>query len=285
MSDYWKLSNEKLIGPLFTEGDALPRGVVDEVLRREGMAGPLAKIVADPYNWNEPLPAWWSVVHAVYLLGAIGTPETVLPLLRALRYAEACENDWVTEDLPAIFGRIGIPAVEGLRSVAGDRATGWFARAIALEGLAAASLRHPELSDELFLFIHGFFADPGEDWNLRQMAGHVLLDFLRQEYREELLAFGTAERLREERDPAYRAAFLDSDVEHEFRLGEKALERYTRDWLAFYTPEAAKERKDLWAEEHRTHADAPEHAPENELCPFATDRKRKKCCMGRAGIA
>jgi hypothetical protein len=285
MTDYWKLTDDKLIDLLFTEGDALPRAAVDEFLKRGHMAGLLGKIVADPYNWNEPLPAWWAVAHAVYLLGAIGTPETVLPLLRALRYAEACENDWVTEDLPAIFGQLGLPAVEGLRPLVKDQTTGWLGRAIALEGLAAVSLRHPETADDLFRFIHDLFADPGEDRKVRQMAGHILLDFLRREHYGELIAFGKEERIREEQDPSYRAAFLDSDVEHEFRQGEKALERYTRDWIAFYSPEAAKERKDRWAEEHRAHADAPEHATENELCPFAADRKRKKCCMGRAGIA
>jgi len=285
MTDYWKLSDDKLIGQLFSEGDGLPAAAVDEFLKRPYLTGELGRIVADPFNWNEPLPAGWAVVHAVYLLGAIGTPETVLPLLRSLRYAEACENDWITEDLPALFGKTGRPAVDGLRSVASDRTTGWLGRAVALEGLAAVSLRHPEIADELIRFIHGFFADEDEDRKVRQMAGHVLLDLLRQEYRAALMAFGTEEKTREERDPSYRAAFTDADVEQEFRQGEQALERYTRDWLAFYTPEAAKERRDRWAEEHRTRADAPEHAPENELCPFAADRKRKKCCMGKAGIA
>lgn len=285
MTDYWKLPDDKLIGLLFSEGDGLPRQAVDEVLKRRHLAGELGRIVADPFNWNEPLPAGWAVVHAAFLLGAMGTPETVLPLLRSLRYAEACENDWVAEELPAMFGKIGLPAAEGLRSLASDRSTGWLARSIALEALAAVSLRHPEAAEDLVRFIHGFFADEGEDRKVRQMAGHVLLDLVRQEYRDALLAFGKEERTREDRDPSYRAAFTDADVEQEFRLGAKELERYTRDWLSFYEPESAKERRDRWAEEHRSRADAPEHAPENELCPFAADRKRKKCCMGRAGIA
>jgi hypothetical protein len=285
MTDYWKMPDDTLINLLFTEADSLPRAAVDEFLKRGHLVDRLGRIVSDPYSWNEPLPAWWAVTHAVYILGAFATAETVLPLLRALRYAEACENDWVTEDLPAIFGRVGLPAVEGLRNLAGDRTTGWLARAMALEGLAAVALRHPETAEEQFRFIHAFFAQPDEDRKVRQMAGHVLLDVLRQEHRAELVAFGSEERVREERDPAYQAAFWDSDVEHEFQGGRQALERYTRDWLVFYTPEAAKERRDRWAEEHRTHADAPEHASDNELCPFAADRKRKKCCMGRAGIA
>ena len=285
MTDLWKLNDDKLIDLLFTAEDRLERTAVDEILRRGGLVERLGAIVADPYNWNEPLPAWWAVVHAVYILGSVGTPETVLPLLRALRYAEACENDWVTEDLPSIFGRIGLPAVDGLKTLAADRTSGWLARAIALEGLAAITLKHPELSQEVFALIQNYFTSEDEERAFRQLAGHVLLDFLRPECRGELAAFGKDEALFEDRDEAYKAAFTHVDVEEEFRLGKPALEHYTRDWLAFYQPESMAERQGKWESERRTRADAPEHKPAHELCPFSADHKRKKCCLGKAGLA
>jgi hypothetical protein len=285
MSEYWNLSDEKLVDLLFTEEDRLPRGVVDEFVRRGGMTERLGRIVGDPYNWNEPLPAWWAVVHGVYILGAIGTPDAVLPLLRALRYAEACENDWVTEDLPAIFGKIGIPALEGLRGMAADRTGGWLTRAATLESLAAITLSHAEKERELFGFIRGIFLDRHEDRTLRQMAGHVLLDFLRNDSRADLAAFGNEERQLADRDPSYKPAFLADDVDREFERGEKALERYTRDWLSFYSTDVMAERRKRWDEERRSNADSPEHAPAQELCPLSTDRKRKKCCIGKVGLA
>jgi hypothetical protein len=284
-NDLWKLSDDKLVDLLFTEEDRLERAVVDEFLRRGGLVERLGRIVSDPFNWNEPLPAWWAVVHAVYLLGAVGTPETVLPLLRALRYAEACENDWVTEDLPSIFGRIGLPACEALTAFAADRTNGWLARAIALEGLAAVTLGHPERTGDTFGLIRAYFADESEERPFRQLAGHVLLDFLRSECRGELEAFGREEERLADRDEAYKPSFTRRDVEEEFRGGQQALEIYTRDWLAFYREEAITERRGRWETDQRSRADAPEHKTSDELCPFAADRKRKKCCLGKAGLA
>jgi hypothetical protein len=279
------MTDEKLAALLSTEGDRLKRSVVDEILRRGGMVERLGGIVADPYNWNEPLPAWWAVVHAVYILGAVGTEATVLPLLRAVRYAEACENDWVTEDLPSIFGAVGPPAAAGLRSIAADRTTGWRARAIAIEGLAAVTLEHPDLAAEVFPFLHAYFIDGREERTVRQMTGHVLLDLLRSEYRQDLSAFGKAERLLAERNSSFRPAFTDEDVAQEFEKGEPSLERYTRDWLSFYQPDVIAERQRRWEDERREAAESPEQLPPHELCPFAADRKKKKCCLGKAGLA
>jgi hypothetical protein len=285
MPDLRKLTDEKLVDLLFTEGDALDRSVANEVLRRGGLVDRLSRIVADPYNWNEPVPASWAVVHAVYLLGSIGTTETVLPLLRSLRYGEACENDWITGDLPSIFGSIGPPAVEGLRAIARDRTSGWLARSVAMEGLAAVTLDHPELSPDLFPFIHGIFADTSEERAVRQAAGHILIDHLRAEYREELSAFGKEERSLADRSANGKSAFTDRDVDDEFRRGEKAIERYTRDWMVFYEADEVAERGRRRDEERRERAEEPEHATHHELCPFATDHKKKKCCLGKVGLA
>lgn len=285
MAEARKLTDERLIKLLFTEGDRLERVVVDEILRRGGFVDRMGRIVAEPYNWNEPLPAWWVVVHAVYILGAVGTAETVLPLLRALRYAEACENDWVLEDAPSIFGRIGRPALEGLRALIKDRTTGWLARAAAVEGLGAVTVVHADHSPDVFRFIHGIFVDEAEDRPLRQTAGHVLLDFLRSEHRADLVAFGNEERLLADRDGSYHPAFTGEDVEREFLRGERTLERYTRDWLSFYLPDAMAARQQRWDGEQRVNAESPEHLPPHELCPFTEDRKKKKCCLGKAGLA
>lgn len=285
MAEYSKLGDDKLLRLLATEGDRLSRQVIDEMCRREGMVERLGAIVADPYNWNEPLPAWWAPVHAVYALGSIGTAETVVPLCRALRYAEACENDWVTEDLPSIFGRIGSPASDLLETMAFDPTSGWLVRAIALEGLAAITLGAPGREQSVFQMIHGLFSKEGEDRQLRQNAGNILLDFLRPESREALAAFGREERLREDKDPSYKAAFTDLDVEAEFGRGVRATERYLRDWLLFYEPSAIAERQQRWDRERIEKASSPEHRTAHEFCPLASDKSHRRCCLGKVGIA
>ncbi len=285
MIDYRFLNNDKLLDLLFTEGDRLERAAADELVRRGGLVGRLDRIVSDPYNWNEPLPAWWAPVHAVYILGAVGSPDTVLPLLRSLRYAEAAENDWVTEDLPSIFGHVGLPAADGLRRIASDETTGWYARALAIEGLAAITLREPGAAEDVFRLIHGRLRDGEEERMLRRTAGHVLLDFLRFECRGDLLDFGKEERRLSDGDPAYRPGFTDDHVARKFELKRMSLGRYTRDWLAFYDLAAIEDRQKRWEQERLAQADKPERAAAFELCPFAPDMKRKKCCLGKAGLA
>ncbi len=279
MIDYRIMSNDDLMDTLFTSGDRLPREAVDEFLWRGcGLVPQLASIVSGSFYWNASLPRWWAVVHAVYILGSIGTPDTVLPLLKALRYAEACENDWITDELPSIFGRVGSFAIDGLRKIAGDVTCGWFGRAVALESLAAVSILHPDAEEEIFRFIHACFLNENEEWQLRQSAGHILLDFLRAECRNDLVAFGKEEKRRRDEDPSYRFAFIDDEVEHEFAHGTKSLDPYTRDWMSFYDPEEIERRMKRWEEEKKQ---APAQA--DEFCPLAVYKGRKKCCLGRIG--
>jgi hypothetical protein len=281
----WKLSDEHLVERLFTEGDRLERVVADEIIRRGGLSERLGRIVSDPYHWNEPQPAWWAVVHAVYILGAVHSEATVLPLFKALRYAEACENDWVAEDLPSILGAVGRPAIEGLAVMTRDATNGWYTRAIAMEGLAAVALREPDTANGVFERIRWLFRSENADRMVRQAAGQVLLDFLDQCSKEDLLAFGSANRLDASADPSYRPGFTDKDVTRKFSSGEPALDRYTRDWMTFYDSSAITARQERWEKERQEQADAPEHAPAFELCPFGVEQKRKKCCLGKTGVA
>lgn len=95
---YQEFSEDDLVRLLFTEEDRLPRAAVDEFLRRgERMIPFLAEIVSDQLNWTRGVPEWWAVVHATFILGAMGTESAIVPFLRALRWADAFDCDWVTE--------------------------------------------------------------------------------------------------------------------------------------------------------------------------------------------
>jgi hypothetical protein len=86
--NYSMLPDDELLDLLYTEEDCLSRAAVDEVIRRgERMAPLLSEIVSNQFKWTRQVPEWWAVVHASFLLGAIGTESTVIPLLRALRWA------------------------------------------------------------------------------------------------------------------------------------------------------------------------------------------------------
>ena len=85
-------------------------------------------------------------------------------------------------------------------------------------------------------------------------------------------------RRRRDEDPSYRFAFTDDEVEKEFAGGTTSLDPYTRDWLSFYDREEIENRRKQWEEEKKRSREQSD-----ELCPFATDKRQKKCCLGRLG--
>jgi HEAT repeat protein len=144
MTKYQKLSDEKLTEQLYWAEDRLPRAAVDEIARRgERMVPLLSGIVSNQFHWTKKVPEWWAVVHASFILGAIGTQSTIIPLLRALRLADAYDCDWVTEAMTSIFGRMGPAAVDRLMIMAADNTNGCYTRSITMDGLGHIAWRHP----------------------------------------------------------------------------------------------------------------------------------------------
>ncbi|GAB4259377.1 MAG: hypothetical protein Kow0092_07580 [Deferrisomatales bacterium] len=280
------LSDADLIELLYTAGDRLPREAVDEIVGRGGrMIGPLAAVVADKAAWTQPLPEWWAVVHASYCLGAMGSPEVLVPLLTALRWADAFDCDWVTEDLPSMFGRVGPPAYEPLRAVVRDVTAGPGARSIALASMAAVSLSAPYLREEVLGAAARILRDPTEHLYLRQTAANVLLDFRSTAHRDLLLAFGREEAERKRADREYQGVFYDWEVDEILTEEDPAtgLEYYRRDWLIFYEPEEIERRQDRWrrereeAEQQATEVQLPRRDMD-ALCSCGSGRPFSQCC-------
>jgi hypothetical protein len=283
------LTDRQMLELLQTAGDQLPREAVDECLRRGPRMLPfLRDVVADKTSWTRPLPEWWAPVHATYILGAMEDPATLVPLLTALRWADAFDCDWVTEDLPSMLGKLGPRAFEPLGAVLRDVTAGWGARAIALSGMAAVTLSAPYLRPGLVKEAAELVANGQEEYYLRQAAANVLLDFRAAEYRELLVAFGREEAAQRADDPEYQGAFYDWEVDEilEGREGgTDSLEYYRRDWLAFYEPDEIHHRQERWAREEEE--EAAEQAPEaaatplrdiNAPCPCGSGRPFQACC-------
>ncbi|TLD43262.1 MAG: hypothetical protein JETT_0431 [Candidatus Jettenia ecosi] len=296
MINYQTLNDESLVKLLFTEADQLPRKAVDEFVRRgERMIKPLKEIVSNESCWTNSIPEWWAVIHAVFILGAIDTKEAVLPLIRALRQAEAHDVDWITTVLPSIFGKLGIPAIDELKKIVKDKTNDWRVKDSVVMGLAAITINHPEIEDDIFPLIHSVLIDTEEDIDARECAGNVLLDFVRSEYKESLLAFCEEEKKAEE-DEFEIVAFSEKDVKEVFSTNEKNLYHYTKDWLSFYDEDEIKKRQERWRreeeEEELEYLEEDEEflepfAPEkkkigrNEPCPCGSGKKYKKCCMNK----
>ncbi|MDW7709814.1 MAG: SEC-C domain-containing protein [Deferrisomatales bacterium] len=281
------LSDGDLLDLLYTAGDRLPREAVDELLRRGSRIFPsLAEIVGDKAAWTQPLPEWWAAVHATYLLGAMETPNSLVPLLCALRWADAFDCDWVTEDLPSIFGRLGPAAFEPLLAIARDPTAGPGARSVALASLAAVAFTASYLTDQVVALAAGFVAPPSEGLMLRQTAANVLADLRAAEHRDLLVSFGREEARRHREDSEYQGVFYDWEVDDLLaEPPEAALEYYRRDWMGFYDPEEIERRQERWEREQaeaREEEGSPEPATARDgssPCTCGSGRPYGECCF------
>lgn len=247
--DYTAWDDERLAEILFMAEDRVELDLARELAQRPSLVPILAQIVMDKQSWLAELPEWWAVVHASYVLGLHGGEEVAVPMLTALRWADAFDCDWVTEYLPSIFGSLGPAAIPGLTQVVHDLAAGWSARDIALKGLASIGLKHPDSAEHVFKVIGARFMDEGEDRLVRQLAGHILLDFRRQDYRMALLKFAREELMLGDVESWYPVGFAPEDVEWAFKQGSAEIWHYQDDWMAFYQPAEIQRRQKRWARE------------------------------------
>jgi len=247
-----QLQDEELIELLFIHEDRVPRSVVEEFMRRgRPMIKPLWDIIAEINYWTGPTNKYWAVIHATYIIGAIGGREAITPLIMSLKFAGAYDYDWITEHLSAMFGRIGEPAIEPLKKVAADKSNDWMIRTIALEGLAAVTLKASKYKMEIFDFIASFLKSDNEDLNVRGIAGSILLDFQLDRYKQSLIEFAKLEQEIKNQDFNYYPNF-DGPAHIAELFNEKnnkRLELYQRDWLEFYNQKEIEQRQKRWKRE------------------------------------
>jgi hypothetical protein len=293
--NYRKLNNDELIDLLFTEADRLPQRAVEEIVRRGGELVPdLADITMDRVLWMTEPPDWWSSVHATYVLGAIGTDEVLTPLVASLRWSDAYDNEWVTEDLPSIFGSMGKRARKRLEGIVADRSAGWSARAIAMDGLAAIALKETELEEEIVRIIAAILDDPTEDDGARRAAATILIDLRRTDCKEAIVAFAKEDEKKLKFDEHF-PALQTREVEKEIAIPKRATAFYKRDWMKFYSEEEIQKRQRRWAEEVAKHKVRPQLRPGEDLhtrphpqeaghidleatCPCGSGKKYRRCC-------
>lgn len=248
-SDYASLSDTDLLGLLFTEADRLPRSAVDEFIRRgERIAPDLGEIISFDGNWKARLPEWWAVIHAVYILGAIGT-ETVIPyLVKSMTLAEKYEVDWIWEELPSIFGKIGPAVLDILQKIAGNKSKKIMLRVTALNSMASVTIKYPGAANRVFDFLIRIVRDESDHLEARSFAGSILMDFQKKEYKEDLFHLGRLQKKIFE-ETGERQGFYDNEVKES--LSEKTLRlyHYTKAWLRFYDEGAIQERQERWEKE------------------------------------
>ncbi len=311
------MNDDRLVGLLYTEADALARKTADAIVARGPAIVPrLVRVLADDAAWGADDAAWWAPVHASYLLGAIGGEPVVRPLLRALAQAFDEEQPWIYEPMPSILARLGAPAVEPLLEMIQDDRQDEPTRLAAAEALEFLAVRHPALREGLLDRLAGVARDASRGDVARWTAAAPLLRFARPQDRDLLADLGRRQAGRGD-----DAHFLPDSVEATYRTGPD-LEDASEDWMTFYDPEALakREREDeTWAAEQAMDGgdaaddgdledvledegllDHPhdatcgcghDHAPpgrpfvntgpsvgRNDPCPCGSGKKHKKCC-------
>jgi hypothetical protein len=154
----------------------LELGVAEKVkqLRREGMrpseqlarslirAGvaaidPLLALATDINLLHQEAPESFAPIHALRLLGELGSTEIIEPLLRQLPVSLEYEDEelpqmWANE-ASQIIGHLGAPAVEPLWRIADDPSWNIAGRSGALTALGYVTAVAPETRDEIIATI------------------------------------------------------------------------------------------------------------------------------------
>jgi hypothetical protein len=113
--------------------------------------GPLLALAVDVDLLHEDAPDCFAPLHALRLLGEVGAPEIVEPLLREFPVELDDEDEqlpklWV-EEVPQIIGHLGAAAVEPLWAIADDDSWNMAARSAALLALGYATAVDPTVKD------------------------------------------------------------------------------------------------------------------------------------------
>ena len=199
----------------------LELGVVEKIkqLRREGLrpseqlvrsitkaehaaVGPLLALATELELLHQPAPDCFAPLHALRLLGELGSAEIIEPLLRqfpvSLDYdQEDLPQTWVNE-VSQIIGHLGAPAVEPLWRIADDDGWNMAARSGALTALGYVTAVAPDTHDAIIAGIRERM-DRSEDKVLTSHLAIALANLGVSDLYPELMAM-------------YRAGTLDQDI-------------------------------------------------------------------------
>ena len=298
------LSIQELLSKLEELGDQVPMELAQAILAKEQDAViPLRDILQDDDYWEAEGNNQWMPLHAVKLLGMLADPRAIPQLVNTLILAYEAEDDWIMEDLPTVFGRIGPLAInpleEFIHAYDGDNKF-WWSRSAAAEGLVAIALNHPHEQERILTFLHGLFSKD-DDMEFLSFAAGSLLDL------GDLSSLHVLEE-------AFDRGIIDEYVISRDDLlidREKPHGMYDNNLLSFYYPEQVAKRKARWDKEkeenERYVAQKREEREKsiaielkrletanslnesnvlpisgkigrNEPCPCGSGKKFKKCC-------
>jgi hypothetical protein len=108
----------------------------------------LVRMAVDPELNEAPSdsPQVWAPYHAMQALKELDASAFVVDLMPLV---ELDDDDWIREELPELFGRVGRPALAPLQSYLTDHARSEWTQGLAARALGEVGLQHPELHAEV----------------------------------------------------------------------------------------------------------------------------------------
>lgn len=302
---YNNLSTQELLKKLDELGDQVPMELVQAILAKEQEAVILlCDILQNNDYWEAEGNKQWMPLHAVKLLGMLADPKAIPQLVNTLILACEVDDDWIMEDLPTVFGRMGPPAIppleEFINDYEGDN-TLWWSRSTAVGGLVAIALCNPHEKEHILSFLHALFSEK-EDMEFLSFAAGSLLDL------------GDPSSLTI-LDEAFNRGIIDEYIiNRDDLLADRVrpFNMYDNDLLFFYNPEQVSIRQARWENEKKEKEGYAAQKLEqqekttsielkrlevvntlnkrnvlpisgkigrNEPCPCGSGKKFKKCCF------
>ena len=86
----------------------------------------------------------WASIHAWRALGQLRAVEAIPSLLEQLYCIDEYDDDWMSEEIPNVFGMIGSPAIPALTDYVADPGKLLFARICAITSLAKIGIASPD---------------------------------------------------------------------------------------------------------------------------------------------
>lgn len=297
------LSIQELLHQLEGLGDRAPLELIQAILSRvQEIVLPLSRVLEAKEYWEAQDNRIWMPVHAVKLLGTITDPNAIPHLINALALADETGDEWVMEDLPIVFGRLGSQAVEPLMDfILAHREDSEFdwPRSTAASGLVAIAMHHPEERERILSFLHSLFSED-EGPEFLGLVACALLDL------NDPASIPVLEE-------AFDLGLIEEGILSREDLGREPNEtiaRYSTNLLEFYDPKQIAERQARWEEERREEERQAAQKRErreksisrelrrlqagadsklislstrkvgrNEACPCGSGQKFKKCCL------
>ena len=210
----------------------------------------------------------WAPVHAWRTLGQLRAEEAIDPLVSLFHELE--ESDWVSEELPIVYGMLGVKAIPALTRYLPDSSHGIYPRLGAAHGLERVAITIPAAREECVSILTqqlDQFTDQTPNFNALLIAHLIKLkavesiSSIREAYQEECVDY---------------AVYGDiEDVEIELGL------RSHRSTPANYPTLADQFFPDLKAVFSHLEPRKKNKVGRNEPCPCGSGKKYKKCCRNK----